>query len=49
MKIFVVYVWMTMAYMPWDIVKVGEFANCEQGVATAQFISGIHSTTLYYT
>mgnify|MGYP000713542342 CR=1 FL=1 len=35
MKIFVVYIWMTMAYQPWDIVKVGEFANCEQGIATA--------------
>jgi hypothetical protein len=35
MNAFVVYVWMTVAYMPWDIVKVGEFANCEQGIATA--------------
>ena len=24
-----------MAYQPWDIVKVGEFENCEQGIATA--------------
>ena len=26
---------MTMAYMPWNIVKVGEFENCEQGIVTA--------------
>ena len=35
MKIFVVYVWMTMAYQPWDIIKVGEFTSCDQGIIAA--------------